>query len=196
MASDHESDTSQMSSAEESFLSSEADNNTFSWDYNNLSLIEVSGDLKINQSDYMEGLEEMLNDIKKEMGDIEADDCGLTRLYPESKQIVQNELVVDESEMQCETSESQNATHLYAICIDSLNNTREVQQSLYELSRQDIYLPETQIIVSEETRNNIVNSNPYRKSNPDFTSHRMNTILAFVWDSAVITTIQQNSKLE
>ena len=196
MESDQSSDSFD-TSADESFMTGEMDNtqeNELSWDDNSLNLLEVSGDMEISQTDYIDEFEKMLNNIKREMGDIEAGDCGLVRLFPEGKHVVQSNPVVNESEMQCEVSQSQNTSQLYAICIDSLNDTHEAQKSLYELSRQDIYLPKSQIIVSEETRNIIVNSNPYRSIDQDFTSHRMNTILACVWDSAVITTIQQNSK--
>ena len=146
---------------------------------------------EVNTSEFdgRENLERMMEEILKDAEELQAaSEAELKRIYPNPTQLtcVRNK---DRDGMR-----EKDVMVVYALSLKCLHDKDKVKKDLYELSRQSIIDVNTEIIVDENVKN-FVMSNPYKQrvNNNDLMGSRLDSIFAFVWDSAVLATLQMTN---
>ena len=196
--SDDQSNSNNLSSNEDCESENDRSNGSpqLAWDesYNEVTMT-------VDRSESYEDLHNTLHDLMNDTENMtEGGECELHQVYPtakfEYKRVtnVSGEQACELSaEAQaCEASTSQ-VINLYSLTVNDLHNTENIMRDMFEISRLRLYVPDTQIIVAEDTKNYIMSVNPYRERKSDILGDRLNSIFSFIWDSAALTILKATS---
>lgn len=143
--------------------------------------------------------EDILNNIAEateEIRSYEMDNSGLQRLFPnpQSGMCINSDAV--NGNTGCATTDSKESIlELFAVNIHNFHDTDTVMKNIYEISRQQLIVPESHVIMSQYTCDLIVNNNPYRNRTNDTMGSRLDQLFAFIWDSAVLSTMNMTNYL-
>lgn len=138
-----------------------------------------------------ENIDDLLCKATKELQDYQ--DCSeLQRLFPNPQSKVGTAPNKD-----CDTSDlKRSAWELVATSINHFHDINKVQTNIYEISRQQLVVPESQVMMSQQTYDLILRSNPYTNRQNDTMGERLDLLFAFVWDSAVLSTLNMTNFLD
>ena len=134
---------------------------------------------------------DLLYEATKEIQDYQ-ESSGLQRLFPNPQSKMD---IAPDTE--CETTDlKKSAWELFATNIHHFHDITKIQSNIYEISRQQLVVNESNVMMSQQTYEQILQSNPYTNRSDDIMGKRLDLLFAFVWDSAVLSTLNMTKFLD